>query len=123
MAERFGPEAADFQIVLHHTGWAAELVDRGREKAFLVIEARSPGEHATDVESFTIYLKEHIFWSDPFTRSGVMSATGAVDVVIAAKKAICRGVDPAFKFDAEVGRGSRWDFDFPAQFAVFWTAA
>src|SRR5437660_1474285 len=60
MAEGFGAEPANLKIILHHCERAAELIHGRCKKSALIIEARAPGEHTTNIEPFTVHLQKHI---------------------------------------------------------------
>src|SRR2546426_3027273 len=50
VSQRLRTKAADFQIILHYAERSAELVHAGREKPSLIIETRTPCQHAPNVK-------------------------------------------------------------------------
>src|SRR5579859_2866398 len=97
MPQRLGSEAAYLDIVFQHGERLADSVDFLAVEPPLKLEAGPPGEDATDVEPFALDLHEHVAGQDTLGRTRVMSATGGVDVMVAAVVAVLHRIDPAFE--------------------------
>ncbi len=97
-------KAGDLDVVAQEVGILRYLVVLPGEKLLLVVETRSPGQVAADLEVFTKAVAHHVRGVHPFAGVGVMRAPGGVNVVIAGPPAERRGVDPAGDVKGEFSR-------------------
>src|SRR5438045_5211215 len=75
------------------------LVVVAGEELLSIIETRSPGQIAADLQVFPQAMAHHVRSEDAFGWPGVMRATRGVDVVIAGPPAGLRGINPAFELE------------------------
>ena len=119
VSQRLRTKTADFQIILHHAERSAQLVDGGREKTSLIIEARPPRQHASDVKSFTVHLHKHVLRSHSLGRIRVVRATGPVNVMVAAVKTVGHRIDPAFQLHRDLRGRARWNGNLAPKAPIF----
>ncbi len=84
-------------------GFAARVHVR-REELLLMIEARTPRQHAADVQSFAFDLPEHVGRIDSLGGRRIVRATSGVDVMVAAEEAMRDRVDPALESNRQFRR-------------------
>src|SRR5258705_4281667 len=101
MTKGLRAESADFEVVFHYCERLAQFVHARRKKLPLIREARSPREHATDIQPFAFDLLEHVLRRDALGRTRVMRAASAVDMMVAAVETVRRWFNPAFELDGE----------------------
>jgi hypothetical protein len=82
-----GPEAGDFEGVFHERLRLASLVGQRGEELLLMIEPRTPGQHAADVQPLTFDLPEHVRGLHTLGGRRVVRTAGGVDVMVAAEVA------------------------------------
>ena len=92
-------EAGHLHVVAHGVGVGRALVGRPREELLLVVEARSPGQHAAYFEILALNVVEHVLREDALGRDCVVSAAGGVNVVIARPVAEQARIDPTLQLD------------------------
>ena len=85
MAGVRGGKPGDLDVVAHQVLGRRERVNLAVEELLLCIPARSPRQHAADVEVFAQDMPPHVLGLDPFGRALVMTAAGGVHVMIAGK--------------------------------------
>src|SRR5260370_12628967 len=65
------------------------------EKLLLIVEARTPSQHGSDVQLLTLNLTDHVLRSDTFGGILVVRTAGSVHVMIAGIPAVLRRIDPS----------------------------
>ncbi len=115
-------EAGDLDVVAHQVVALREFVDVAGEELFLVVPARSPREHATDVEVFAENVPHHVFRLDALAGHVVVLAAGGVDVVVAGEPAVVGKLNPPLEPKRLFLVFVRADGDFAFLDAVFRTA-
>src|SRR6476619_1146774 len=97
--KRLRSKTADLDVVFHdRPRLTARVGDRGK-KLLLMVESRSPRQHAADVQPFALDLAEHDRGVHTFRRERVVRTAGGVDMVIAAEESVCGRIDPPFETD------------------------
>ena len=76
-------EPGNLNVVVQQIRPDRNFVVLAGKKLLLIIEARSPGEVATDLQVFAQAMPQHVRRVDAFGRLGVMRAAGCVNVVVA----------------------------------------
>ena len=94
MAGLVGAKTGDLDVVVEQVGVLGHLVVPAREELFLKIKARTPGEVAADLEILALAMAVHVLSEHALARSGIMGATGGMDVMIAGPPAKLRWVEP-----------------------------
>src|SRR5262249_35815575 len=118
MPQRLRAEAADFKIILEERARFADFMGGGGEELPLMVIARPPRQHAADVEPFPLHLQKHVGRRDSLCRARVMSATGGMNMVIAAVESEFHRIDPALELHADGRLTLCWNDDRPLQHAV-----
>ena len=88
-------EAGDLDVVTEEIGVPGDLVVLPGEELLLVIEARTPGQVAADLEILAEAVAHHVGRVHTLARLGVVGAAGGMDVMIAGPPAAQGRVDPA----------------------------
>ena len=88
-------EPGDLDVVSHQILGGREVAHLAVEVSLLGVPARSPAQHAADVEILADDLPHHVGWGDSLRRAFIMAATGRVDVVVAGKPVPLRKMRPA----------------------------
>ena len=75
-------EAGDLDVVMKQVRVFRNGVIFAGEELFLVIETRTPGQIAADLEILALAVAVHVCGADTFGRLGIVGATRGVNMVI-----------------------------------------
>src|ERR1019366_6149622 len=103
VAQLLRAEAADFDVVLEHREWLADLVGVRLKELALEVKAWPPRQVAADIEPLALDVQEHILREDSLRRICVVGTAGRVNVMIAAVEAVVPWVDPTLQLDRNRG--------------------
>ena len=83
MARVAGRKTRHFEVVVHQAPRLRQRVVLTREELLLIVVARSPGEHRSEIEGLAFNLPEHVLRQHAFGWILVMGAAGRVNVMVA----------------------------------------
>src|SRR5262245_22319842 len=92
-------EARNLNVIAHQVIGGRKLVDFALEELLLIVIARSPRKHRSDIESFAQNMTHHILWEDSLSRTFIMRAPGGVNMMIPRIPAKGSGINPPLKFE------------------------
>ena len=92
-------KSGDLDVVPHDVILQRQPADVSFEELLLEIPARSPRQHATDVQVLAQDMSHHGLGGDALRRGFVMGATGGMHVMVARIPTQIGQLDPAFQLE------------------------
>jgi hypothetical protein len=97
-------------------------MDVAFEKLFLKIPARSPRQHAADIQILTQNMSHHVLGADTLRWRFIMGAAGGVHMMVTREPAMIHQFDPTLQLERFLVRFCCGNFDFPDLNPIFRSA-
>src|SRR6266480_3625427 len=90
-----GRKAGDFQVIVKQAIRHRLRIIFPAEELFLIVVARTPGEHAAYVQLLALDLPSHVFGTNALRGVLIMRTASGVNMMIAGVPAVFRWVNPS----------------------------
>src|SRR6185503_21030315 len=82
MASMGGREPGHLDIITKDIPGRGQRIVMASEKHFLMIPARSPGKHGSDIQVLSQHLTPHVVWFYAFLRAFIVTAARGMNMVV-----------------------------------------